>query len=182
MKPKVITFFIVLSLLMVMIPQSESTNERSIKFTKYLPDGEIETFNMAVKLYEEETISEGIVRKCKELLAKDEDIQKYAGVGVGLYSIVSGGGGLHFSLPISFRQSSNFSAIFSFFRFLVYCNYNGQESLTDIFPISPPGNATSITGQHKVLCFGFVGIMGWEGFFSFSTTGFAGFSPIVWTS
>ena len=109
-------------------------------------------------------------------------MQKYADVGVGLYSIVSGGGGLHFSVPFGLRQLSNFSAIFSLFRVLVYCSYNGDESLTDIFPLSPPGNTTSITGSHKIFCLGFVGFMGWDGFFSFSTTGFAGFSPVVWTS
>jgi len=182
MKQKVITFIIILSFFMLMVPHSESTNERTVTFMKYLPDGEIKTFNMAIKFYEEETIAEGITRKCKELLAEDEDIQKYAEVGIGLYSIISGGGGLHFSVPLGFGQSSNLSAILSLFRFLVYCNYNDYESLTDIFPLAPPGNATSITGPHKVVCVGFVGIMGWAGFFSFSTTGFAGLSPVIWTS
>ena len=182
MRQKVIAFFILSSFFMLMAPNSESMNERTVTFSKYLPDGRIETFNMSIKFYEGETMSGAITRKCKELLAEDENMHRYAEVRAGLYTIVSGGGGLHFSVPLSFRQSSNFSAILSLFRFLVYCNYNSGESLTDIFPVSPPNNATSITGPHKIFCLGFIGVMGWAGFFSFSTTGFAGFSPVVWTS
>jgi len=180
MRRKTVTFLVALGLFLLMIPHSESTDERVVTFAKCLPDGSMETFTMNVKCYAGETLSDSIARKCREILSRDDDMQKYAGTVTGLYLLVSAGDGFHLSLPSSFLRSSYFNIIYSLLPNIVYCNYDSTQSHTDIYPIAPAGNETLLTGPHKVLCIGFVGIIGWTGYFSFSTTGFAGFTPFVW--
>ena len=99
-----------------------------------------------------------------------------------VFFIISAGSGLHFAFPPSFVGSPLLQIHFSFFPSVVYCNYGGSESSTDIIPLFSPENATTISGSHKILVIGFIGILGWEGVFSFSDTGFTGFAFFVWTS
>ncbi len=180
MKKKIAIFFVLAVFLMANASYSK-TNEKIVTFSKYLPDGRIELFTETVECRNEEKLSEAIARKCKEMLMEEDYIKK-RDIGAGLYFIISAGEGLHFSLPPSLLKSSFWEIIFSLFPSVVYCSYTGEASETDIISLMQAGDETLIYGEHRVLCIGFVGILGWEGIFSYSDTGFAGFSPFVWTS
>lgn len=178
MKKKIMVF-IILAIFFTANASYSKRNEITVTFSKYMP-GKVEIFTKKIEVNDSEKISEAIARNCKEMLFEEYEIKNYA--GTGLYFIISAGEGLHFSLPPSLLKSSFWEIIFSLFPSVVYCSYTGNASETDIISIMPAGNETLIYGEHRVLCIGFVGILGWEGIFSYSDTGFAGFSPFVWTS
>jgi len=168
--------FIILLCMMLLFPPLSigETKERTTTFTKYLPNGNVETFKADVG-----GTSHAIAEKCSELV---KDNMFPLPQQIEIFFIISAGSGLHFSLPPSFIGSTLLNIHFSFFPSVIYCSYTGNESSTDIIPILSPENATTITGSHKILIIGFMGIVGWEGVFSFSDTGFAGFAFYVWTS
>ena len=180
MKKKGITCLVIIGLLLLIIPPSESINKSMVTFVKYMPDGKTETFCINVECSEGYTMSECITQKCKDLVEKDENIQNYVDSKTGLYIIISMGNGLHFSLPSSYLQSTFWDIYFSFFPSIMYCSYSDDEAKTDIFSLTSTDNSTLLKGEHRVLCIGFVGIIGWRGIFSSGDTGFAGFSPFIW--
>ena len=177
-----IAMFAMLSFFIMLVPLTESGNSGAVTFTTYYPDGSVETFVRDVRFLAGNSVAECITHECRELIARDPWIQQYVNSEVGLYFIISAGKGLHFSLPPSLLQSSFFEIIFSLFPSITYCSYSGTAAETDIIPIGSPSNETLIQGEHRILCIGFVGIVGWQGIFSYEDTGFAGFSPFVWTS
>ena len=175
MKQKVIAivliaFFVISSI----IPASAGNRGKVIHFAKIMPHGRIETFSLNVIPERGENISSAIARKCAQMV-KEEMNASY-----GLYFIISAGEGLHFSIPPSLKQWQRFDIIFSLLPSLIYCSYHGNSSETDIMPLAG-GNEMVILGEHRLLCLGFVGIIGWQGMFSYTNTGFAGFTPFFWT-
>jgi len=162
--------------MIILFPPIGEAKERTTTFTEYLPNGRVETFKADVGA----DTSYAIAEKCSELI-KDSAFQSLP-QQMEIYFIISAGSGLHFSLPPSLIGSTLLNIHFSFFPSVIYCSYTGNESSTDIIPILSPENATTITGNHKILIIGFIGIVGWEGVFSFSDTGFAGFAFYVWAS
>ncbi len=186
---KVIAFIIVLFLLATTfipvesIPKTNKTIE-SVSFTRYGPDGSIKTFLARVEVEREQDISGAIKEKCREMLENDEEIQKFIdkyNKGAGLILVISAGNGLHFNFPPSMLKIPIWDVNLSFFPSLIYCNYVDENAETDIYPLIPKGNATTITGEHKVAAFGFIGIIGWSGMFSYSYDGWAGITPFLWT-
>ncbi len=180
MRQKIVVIALFVCFLMIVMPLSDGISKHHVTFTKYMPDGHIDTFTTEITLNYNETVSEGISRVCRQLLLSDTELQRYADQGFDLYMIVSSGSGFHFTFPSSFFRSSHFNIIYSLLPSIIFCNYDNYFSVTDIYPISDPDNATSLAGSHKLVCIGFVGIIGWTGYFSRGSTGFAGFSPFVW--
>jgi len=180
--------FISLILLFAMIipavvPAESSGSEdgRYVTFTKYLPGGHIET--VRVFLPYRKDFSKAIMEKCADMAMQDESIQKFLNEsGIKLYFIMSAGDGFHFAFPPSILKLSLWSISLSLFPSAIYCNYHGSSSETDIIPVMPSGDSTTIYGDHKLLTLGFIGVVGWDGLFSVSDTGFAGFTFFVWTS
>ena len=95
---------------------------------------------------------------------------------------MSAGDGFHFAFPPSILKLSLWSISLSLFPSAIYCNYRGENAETDIIPIMPSGDSTTIYGSHRILTLGFIGVVGWDGLFSVSSSGFAGFTFFVWTS
>jgi len=148
---------------------------RYVSFTKYLPDGNTERFSMFVPY------SRSISDVCADMVRGDPAMRNFVdGTSVNLYFIMSAGSGFHFIFPPSVMKMSLWDINLSLFPSGIYCNYRGSGSETDIIPITS-GNSTTISGDHKLLTLGFVGIVGWTGLFSTSETGFAGFTLFVWT-
>ena len=175
----VLVFVMVMPAVVPVIPaesHEQTVDGRNVVFTKYMPDGEIEKFSMFVPY------SENISDVCAGMVREDKAIRNFANnTALKLYFIMSAGEGFHFSLPPSVLKLSLWSINLSLFPSGVYCNYHGSNAETDIIPVFPSGNSTTIYGDHKVLTLGFVGIVGWSGLFSMSDTGFAGFTLFVWT-
>lgn len=165
---------------MMMLPLSEGVSEQCVTFAKYLPNGKIEMLSMKISLEDGETISSGIARACEQLLLSDESMQNYANQGLGMCVVVSTGFGFHLNFPSSFFRSSYFNIIYSLFPSLLFCSYRTTDSTTDMYPLTADDNATLLVGPHKLMCLGFVGIVGWTGVFFNGYTGFAGFTPFVW--
>ncbi len=186
---KVIVFIMALFLLATASIPVESilkTNKtiESVSFTRYGPDGSIKTFLARVEVEGGQNISSAIKDKCREMLENDEEIQKFIdkyNKGAGLILVISAGNGLHFNFPPSMLKIPIWDVDLSFFPSLIYCNYINENAETDIYPLIPEGNATTITGEHKVAAFGFIGIIGWSGMFSYSYAGWAGITPFLWT-
>jgi len=181
MKKKLITLCVVLGFCVVATIHAEGADKRTVTFAKCFPDGTVQTFTDTVVCREGKTMAEDIAEKCAVLVREDAILQEYTDTGVGLYFVISAGEGLHFALPPSLMQSTFLDIIFSLFPSVVYCNYNTGAS-TDIISLTSLGNETLLEGAHRVLCIGFVGILGWEGMFSYDATGFAGFTPFIWTA
>lgn len=159
------------------ISLSAENRGKMVHFAKIMPSGRIETFSLNVIPEKGENISSAIARKCTQMVYEDEEMNN---ISYGLYFIISAGEGLHFSLPPSLKQWQRFNIIFSLLPSMIYCSYHGNNSETDIMPITG-GNEMIIVGEHRLLCLGFVGIIGWQGMFSYANTGFAGFTPFFWT-
>lgn len=122
---------------------------------------------------------------------ENEDMEKYSELikkniafpqQMEIFFVISAGSGLHFAFPPSLAGSTLLKIHFSFIPSVIYCSYTGDEASTDIIPLLSPENATTISGSHKILLIGFMGVLGWDGVFSFSDAGFAGFAFYVWTS
>jgi hypothetical protein len=182
MKNKIITFFVFFSIIILAFPQSLSANKTPVNFIQYLQDGTTTTFTMDVYCHNDESLSSAISRKCEELFYKTIDIEQLADTGVDLYFVISAGSGLHFVLPPSLIQSTFFDIILSLFPSLLYCSYSDSEAESDIISLTASGNETILQGQHRILCIGFVGILGWTGIFSYGNAGFAGLTPFFWSS
>lgn len=182
MRKKIMSLVVMLCFLTFVIPTSESTDERTITFVKCLPNGERETFTSDIEVEKGETLSHTIAQKCLELMKEDSAIQSFIQQQIGLNLIVSAGAGLHFAFPPALLEIPLLRTSFTIFPSIIYCSYTGSDSSTDIMSISPPGNTTTLSGAHKVLAIGFVGIIGWNGVFSFSSTGFAGLTIFAWGS
>ncbi len=167
----------------VPVESSEQQMEgRDVTFTKYLPDGGTEKFSMFVP-YTGKDFSKDIADTCARMVKEDKAIQNFLNnTALKLYFIMSIGGGFHFAFPPSILKISLWSISMSLFPSAIYCNYHGSDSETDIIPIVPSGNSTTIYGEHKVITLGFIGIVGWDGLFTMSDTGFAGLTLFVWTS
>ncbi len=179
MKVKILTTLIILSFcILVFNNQSEGTNERTTLFVKYLPDGSTQTFQHNIEYLAGENLSESIARTCGELVADDEQIQQYAEQQTGLFFLVSGGDGMHVALPPSGKYSRILEMYWQLVPCLLYCHYT-EGGYSDITPIDGGAN-TNITVPHRILCIGFVGVLGWSRPFSFDDTGFAGFTPFLW--
>ncbi len=184
---KVIVFIMALFLLATASIPVESilkTNKtiENVSFTRYGPDGSIKKFLARIEV--EGNISSAIKEKCREMLENDEEIQKFIdkyNKGMGLILVISAGNGLHFNFPPSMLKISLWDIDLSFFPSLIYCNYVDENAETDVFPLIPEGNTTTITGEHKVAAFGFIGIISWSGMFSYSYDGWAGITPFLWT-
>ncbi|MEA2054017.1 MAG: hypothetical protein U9O96_02705 [Candidatus Thermoplasmatota archaeon] len=186
MERKILSFILLFIIFVPMIIPAESSEqkleERIITFTKYLPDGKIERFDRVVS-YTGKNFSKKISDMCAKMAREDKAIQRFLNeTNINVYFIMSAGTGLHFMFPPSLLKLSLWSIALSLFPSGIYCNYHGNEAETDIMPVIPSGSSTTIYGEHKLLTLGFVGIVGWDGLFSFSDTGFAGFTLFIWTS
>lgn len=181
MNKKLFTLCVAFCFCAVATLHAEGGEKRTVTFAKCLPDGTVETFTDTVVCRDGETLAESIAEACATLVKEDDVLQEYGDTGLGVYFIISAGEGLHFALPPSLMQSTFFNIIFSLFPSVVYCNYNTDAS-TDIISLTSLGNETLLEGPHRVLCLGFVGILGWAGMFSYDATGFAGFTPFIWTA
>ena len=179
MKNKIIALLVTLCFITLAIPISEGTSgtseEKTITFVKYLPNGDIERFTSNVNVEKGRTLSQAISQKCAELLNEDARIQSFIQQQLGLYLIVSGGDGLHFALPPALLSIPLLQISFNLLPSIIYCSYSGNDSSTEIIPILG-GDPVSASGSHKVWVIGFVGIIGWDGVFSSYNTGFAGFT------
>jgi hypothetical protein len=151
-----------------------------VQFVKCLPDGSTEAFSKTVSVERNETLSAALERTCKNLIANDEELLHFADTHTGLQMVISAGNGLHFAFPSSFFRSSAFNIIYSLLPNVIWCRYNNQAAKTDIYSILPEKESILLQGEHTLLCLGFVGIIGWTGYFSWGTTGLAGFSPFTW--
>jgi len=174
--------FLLASLLIAgpFLSTSTAGNEKIIKadFLKILPGGRMERISHEIHVERGESISHAIAVECARIFHEDNQMESYS--SYGLYFIISAGEGLHFSLPPSLLQSSRFNIFLSLFPSIIYCSYHGNASETDIVPITS-GNETFITGDHRLLCLGFMGVIGWTQVFSYGNTGFAGVTPFFWT-
>jgi hypothetical protein len=179
MGKKIISIVVMLCFISFVIPNSESTDERTVTFVKYLPNGERQLFTGDVEIEEGETVSHAIARRCAELMKEDAAIQLFIEQQLGLNLIISAGDGMHFALPPALLTIPLLQTSFTIFPSIIYCSYSGADASTDIIPL-PLGETTSFSGDHKVLAIGFVGIIGWNGIFSFSSTGFAGLTVFAW--
>ncbi|KAA0002914.1 MAG: hypothetical protein DRN33_01935 [Thermoplasmata archaeon] len=160
---------------------SGSEDGRYVTFTKYLPGGETETVKMFLPYSKD--FSRAIAEKCAEMAREDKAIRQFLNdSGLKLYFIMSAGDGFHFAFPPSILKLSLWSISLSLFPSAIYCNYRGENAETDIIPIMPSGDSTTIYGSHRILTLGFIGVVGWDGLFSVSSSGFAGFTFFVWTS
>jgi hypothetical protein len=177
MRQKILAIAIIICFLI--IPLSEGASEQHVTFAKYLPDGKIEILSMKISLKNGEAISNGIARVCQQLLLSDESIQKYTNQSPAMCVVVSAGTGFHFNFPSSFFRSSYFNIIYSLFPSILLCSYRTTTSTTDIYSLTAGENTTLIVGPHKLMCLGFVGVVGWTGVFLNGYTGFAGFTPFV---
>ena len=120
MKKGIIIFLITLSFFTVMIPHSESTDHTTITFTKFHPDGHVETFTSEIKVNEGESVSSVIAKKCEELLREDDSIQSFIQQQFDIFFIISAGSGLHFAFPPSFWEMSRLNLYFSIFPSILF--------------------------------------------------------------
>ncbi|HDH81455.1 MAG: hypothetical protein FE040_02310 [Thermoplasmata archaeon] len=184
MSKKILSLILLFAIAIPVIAPTESYGSedgRYVTFTKYLPGGNTEKVSMFIPY--SENFSKAIMEKCAEMVKQDASIQKFLNeTGIKLYFIMSAGEGFHFAFPPSILNLSLWRISLSLFPSAVYCNYHGNGAETDIIPVMPSGNSTTIYGAHKILTLGFIGIIGWSGLFSSSDTGFAGFTFFVWTS
>lgn len=168
--------------LTMVIPLSEGENVQYVTFTKHLPNGSTQLFSMKISLNEQESIAEAISRVCLHLLNSDNNMKNYLNQSIGINMVVSAGTGFHFNIPSSFFRSSYFNIIYSLFPSFLFCTYRTTLSTTDIYSFSTQENTTLLVGPHKLMCLGFVGIVGWTGTYFNGYTGFAGFTPFIWYS
>jgi hypothetical protein len=179
---KIMVIAFVLAFLALVTPVSPQAEQHSVTFAKYLPDGSVEHITEAVEIPEGDTMSQAIAERCVTLLQEDTRFQSLINQQTGMYLIVSAGDGMHFSLPPALFEIRLLRTSFNLIPSIVYCSYTDVEATTDITPLGGSGNVTSLAGPHKVLAGGFVGIIGWDGVFSFYSAGFAGITFFTWTS
>ncbi|MGC9553774.1 MAG: hypothetical protein ACP5EK_00490 [Thermoplasmatota archaeon] len=182
MKGKIMALVIALVFLTLTVPVSPGVSQHMVTFAKYLPDGSVEHVTMAVEVTGGETPSQAIARRCAVLLREDARFQSLLDQQTGLYLIVSAGDGMHFALPPALFEIRLLRISFNLIPSIIYCSYSDPEASTDITPLGGAGNGTSLSGPHKVLAGGFVGIIGWDGVFSSYSAGFAGLTFFIWTS
>ena len=171
-----------ISLTMSLPGGSSDHNEHNITFAKLLPDGTIERVEQTIDIVSGDSLSKAIAVRCAALLKEDERFQVETDQGTGIFLIISGGDGLHFALPPALFEIPLLRFSFNIIPSILYCSYSDSEASTDITPLSGDGNVTSFAGPHKILAGGFVGILGWDGVFSFTSAGFAGLTFFTWTS
>ncbi|HDN50336.1 MAG TPA: hypothetical protein ENG06_01010 [Thermoplasmatales archaeon] len=180
MKKKIMVGFVTVLFCLLLVAPSNGSSERAVTFVKHMPDGRIETFQHNVTLLKGETVSESISRTCAELLTEDRELRHYADSGTGLFFIVSGGPGMHMALPPSGKYSWFLEMYWALVPSIIYCHYDAGAH-SDITPLTG-GDNVNLEDSHRILCVGFVGILGWSRTFSFDDTGLAGFTPYLWYS
>ena len=169
--------------LSVSLPEGSSeSNEHTITFAKLLPDGTIELVEQTIDVAAGLSVSKAIAAHCAEMLKEDDRFQVSIDQEIGLYLIISAGTGLHFALPPALFEIPLLKTSLNIIPSIVYSSYSNSEASTDITLLAGDGNVTSYTGPHKILAGGFIGILGWSGVFSFTTTGFAGLTFFTWAS
>ncbi|HHO56960.1 MAG TPA: hypothetical protein ENJ70_00215 [Thermoplasmatales archaeon] len=183
MNLKIISMALALLMVASALPFSSSSNAADgkkimVDFVKIKPGGVMETMSREIEVGNGD-VGHAIAMECARIFHEDKEMEYYASLGV--YFIISAGEGLHFSLPPSLVQSSRLHIFFSLFPSIIYCSYHGNASETNIVPITPPGNETYLIGDHRLLCGGFMGVIGWTGMFSYENTGFAGVTLFFWT-
>ncbi len=186
MYKKLLSIALVACLVFMALPASEPASaegtRHTVTFATYLPDGSVEYEEQEVELSDGESLSAAIADRCARMVQDDARLQWLMDQQLGLYLIVSGGSGFHMALPPALLEMRLLQLSFNILPSLIYCSYSGEEASTTVTPLMGGGNVTSYDGPHKLLAAGFVGVIGWSGVFSFSSTGFAGLTLFTWTS
>jgi hypothetical protein len=164
-----------------LLPQlpTVSGREHTVTFVKCLPNGQREVFEQKILIQPGEKLSASIATTCEDIFDDDERFRDYADAETGLFWIVSGGDGLHLALPPSGKYSRFLEMYWALIPSIIYCHFNEGAS-TDITSLIG-GTETTLADAHRLLCVGFVGVLGWGNVFSFYETGLAGLAPYVWS-
>lgn len=179
MKKKVLSLLVIMCFLTLALSQSGAQNTYKVTFTRIGPDKKIETIERTIECPQESMLSEAILQQCQELFRNDDEFNKIADSGTGIYLLISNGEGLHFALPPSSNRYSRIAEMyFALIPCILYCHYN-QGGLTDIKAYTTGENIT-LDGVHKLMCVGFMGFLGWNSAFSFREAGFVGITPYLW--
>lgn len=186
MYKKLLSVAVVACFIVMAAPVSESSLEQSREhtatFARLLPDGTIEYVEETVDVAPGEDLSAAVAERCAAMVEEDARFQHLMNQETGLYLIVSGGDGFHVALPPALFELRLLRISFNLIPGLIYCSYSDSEASTTITPLAGGDGVATYDGPHKIFAGGFVGVIGWSGIFSFTSTGFAGLTLFTWTS
>jgi hypothetical protein len=171
----IISLFLFSGLTTAAIFKTEYT--KSFTIYRHGPDGSIKPVKIFIDLNKDQSISDALYEKCKDLFLNDEEMLSVVNDNrtVGMISFTfSYGKGYHFKsviripVPLTLRHRIFSTVPLRNMIALVYCNYENDDSAsTKITEVTFPGredmNTTTINGRHLVMSYGFFGYTGWLG-------------------